>query len=146
MSRTAKPRGAPKRKTTTAVGRRPVTRTEPPRPMRSGRLVRSALFAITLAAGAGLAAYPIGDWVEQRDEISGARQRNADLQAEVERLDDELERMTGDEGVEIRGLCFGPYVRPGVETYTVPGVSGCVEHEDPTDEAADGSAEEASEP
>ncbi len=129
MSRTAKVRGASKRKATTPVGRRRATRTEPPRPIRSGRVVRTALFAMTLAAGVGLAAYPIGDWIDQREEVDAARDRNAQLRAEVDQLDAQLETLTGEEGVEIRGLCFGPYVEPGVETYTVPGVSGCVDHD-----------------
>jgi cell division protein FtsB len=133
MSRTTKSRRASKRKATTPVGRRRATRTEPPQPMRSGRVVRTALFAMTLAAGAGLAAYPIGDLVDQREEVDAARDRNAQLQAEVDQLDAELETLTGEEGVEIRGLCFGPYVKPGVETYTVPGVSGCVDHEETSD-------------
>ena len=139
MSRSAKTRGAKKRKTATAVGRRRATRTEPPRPMRSGRVVRASLFVVTLGAGVGLAAYPIGDWVEQREEIDRARERNEELRAEVEQLDEELQVLTGEEGVELRGLCFGPYVRPGVETYTVPGVSGCVDHDDPEllEDAAD---------
>lgn len=128
MSRSVSSNGASKRKTTTAVGRRRSTRTEPPRPMRSGWVVRGALFVMTLATGAGLAAYPIGDWVDQRDELDGVRDRNAELQAEVDRLDTELLVMTGEEGVKIRSLCFGPFVEPGVETYTVPGVDGCVDH------------------
>lgn len=130
MSRSSESRSAAKRKATTPVGRRRATRTEPPRPMRSGRVVRAALFSMTLAAGVGLAAYPIGDWVDQREEVDAARERNAELQAEVDRLDADLETLTGEEGVVIRGLCFGPYVEPGVETYTVPGVSGCVDHEE----------------
>jgi len=137
MSRSSKPRSAPKRKTTTAVGRRRATRTEPPRPMRSGRVVRASLFVVTLGAGAGLAAYPIGDWVEQREEVDQARLRNEELQARVAELDQELETLTGEEGVELRGLCFGPYVRPGVETYTVPGVSGCVDHDEAVEEAVE---------
>jgi hypothetical protein len=133
MTRSTSSRGASKRKTTTPVGRRHSTRTEPPRPMRSGRIVRAALFAMTLAVGASLAAYPIGDWVEQREEVDAAQDRNTQLQAEVDKLGAELKMLTGEEGVEIRGLCFGPYVRPGVETYTVPGVSGCVEHDETSD-------------
>ena len=133
MTRSPGTRGASKRKTTTPAGRRRSTRTEPPRPMRSGRIVRATLFAITLAVGVGLTAYPIGDWVEQREEVDAAQDRNIQLQAEIDGLGAELEMLTGEEGVAIRGLCFGPYVRPGVETYTVPGVSGCVEHNETSD-------------
>jgi len=133
MTRPPASRSASKRKTTTPRGRSRSTRTGPPRPMRSGRIVRAILFVLTLAAGAGLAAYPIGDWVEQREEVDAAQDRNIQLQAEVDQLAAELESLTGEEGVEIRGLCFGPYVQPGVETYTVPGVSGCVQHDETSD-------------
>ena len=99
----------------------------PSRRFRSGRIVRAGLIAATIAAGAGLAAIPVGDWFDQQAELNDARLRRAELQAEIDGIDRELESIAGEAGIEERGRCFGPYVQPGAETYSIPGVSGCVE-------------------
>ena len=99
----------------------------PPRRFRSGRLVRTGLIAVTIAGGVGLAAIPVGDWLDQQSELDEARLRRSELQAEIDEIQGEIESIIGVEGIEERGRCFGPYVPPGAETYSVPGVSGCVE-------------------
>ncbi len=88
--------------------------------------MRTGLIAATIAAGAGLAAIPVGDWFEQQSELDDARSRQAELQAEIDGIQLEIESITGESGIEERSLCFGPYVAPGVETYSIPGVRGCL--------------------
>lgn len=99
----------------------------PPRRFRSGRLIRTGLIAATIAGGVGLAAIPVGDWLDQQTELDEARLRRSELQAEIDEIEGEIESIVGVEGIEERGRCFGPYVPPGAETYSIPGVSGCVE-------------------
>ena len=98
-----------------------------PRRFRSGRIVRTGLIVATIAGGVGLAAIPVGDWLDQQGELDDARLRRTELQAEIDEIEGEIESIIGAEGIEERGRCFGPYVSPGAETYSIPGVSGCVE-------------------
>ncbi len=101
------------------------TRQAPARRFRSGRIVRGGLIAGTIAVGAGLAAIPVGDWREQQQELDDARDRRAELEAEIAEIQQEIDSMSGAAGIEERGRCFGPYVLPGAETYSIPGVRGC---------------------
>ena len=102
-----------------------------PRPPRTGRLVRAGLFAATLGVGAGLAAIPVDNWLEQRAEIDAARERRAQLQEELAEIDADIEALIGDDGLTIAARCYGPFVEVGQELYAVPGLEGCVTHPTP---------------
>ena len=93
---------------------------------RSGRAVRVVLFAVTLAVGVGLAAIPVGTWMDQRDELDDARRRQAELQTEIAEINADIEQIVGEDGLEEAALCYGQYVEPGVEVYGIPGLQGCV--------------------
>ena len=98
---------------------------------RARRLVQAGLFAATLAVGAGLAAIPVGNWFEQRDDLDEARRRRAELQAEIAELEADIEGIIGEDGLEIAARCYGPFVEVGEELYAVPGLDGCVTHPTP---------------
>ncbi|MEZ5243632.1 MAG: hypothetical protein R2707_00930 [Acidimicrobiales bacterium] len=101
------------------------------RPPRTGRLVRAGLFAATLGVGAGLAAIPVDNWLEQRAEIDGARERRAELEGEIAEIDADIEALIGEDGLTIAARCYGPFVEVGQELYAVPGLDGCVTHPTP---------------
>ncbi len=88
--------------------------------------MRTGLIAATIAAGAGLAAIPVGDWFEQQTELDEAREQRVELQAEIDGIQREIDSITGESGIEERSLCYGPYVAPGAETYSIPGMRGCL--------------------
>lgn len=102
-----------------------------PRPPRTGRIVRAGLFAATLGVGAGLAAIPVGNWVDQRGELNDARERRLELENEIAEIRADIEGIVGDHGLEIAARCYGPYVEVGEEVYAVPGLDGCVTNRDP---------------
>jgi hypothetical protein len=102
-----------------------------PRPPRAGRLVRAALFAATLGVGVGLAAIPVDNWLDQRAEIDGARERRTELQGELAEIDADIEALIGEDGLAIAARCYGPFVEVGQELYAVPGLDGCVTHPTP---------------
>ncbi len=104
---------------------------EPTQRFRSGLVVRGGLIAATIAVGAGLAAFPVGDWRDQQEELDTSRTRQAELEAEIGQIREEIDAVSGPDGIEERGMCFGPYVVPGVETYSVPGVNGCTGRDQP---------------
>ncbi len=99
---------------------------EEPRPAHSGRIVRTFLFAATLAVGAGLAAIPVDNWLDQRAEVDASRERHEQLVAELDAIEGDIEAIIGEEGLEIAARCYGPYVEVGEELYAVPGLNGCV--------------------
>lgn len=96
--------------------------TRPP----AGRVVRALLVVVTLGVGVGLAAIPVGTWMDQREELDDARQRQAELQREIDQINADIERIVGEEGLEEAALCYGQYVEPGLEVYGIPGLQGCV--------------------
>ena len=98
----------------------------PPRRFRSGRFVRVLLIGATVGLAVVLGASSVRTWAEQRDQLDDARREAADLDARIASLEAEIATRTSDEGARIEALCFGPYVEPGVEVYSIPGVSGCV--------------------
>ena len=97
-----------------------------PRRLRPSRIVRAGLFLATLGLGVGLAAIPVGTWMEQRDELDDARRRAAELEAEIAEIQAEIDWVVGEDGFKIAARCYGPYVEPGTEVYAVPGLQGCV--------------------
>ena len=99
---------------------------ESDRAPRSGRIVRAILVAATLSVGAGLAAIPVGNWVEQREDLDAARARRGELQAEITEIEADIERIVGEEGIETASRCYGFYVEVGEEVYAIAGLEGCV--------------------
>ncbi len=99
-------------------------------PVRSGRVVRTVLVAATLSVGVGLAAIPVGNWADQREELDRARIRRAELQAEIAEIEADIEGIVSAEGLEIAARCYGMFVEVGEELYQVSGLEGCVT--DPT--------------
>jgi len=98
--------------------------------LRSGRIVRAALAAVTLSVGVGLAAIPVGNWFDQRDELGEANTRRDALQAEIDRIESDIEGILGEDGLDVAARCRSFYVEPGEELYAIPGLEGCVT--DPT--------------
>ena len=97
-------------------------------PTRRSRLIPALLTVVTLGVGVGLAAIPIGNWMEQRDELDTSRERRTELRAEIAEIEADIENLVGEEGLEIAARCYGPYVEVGEEVYAVPGLNGCVTH------------------
>ncbi|MEQ8840854.1 MAG: hypothetical protein RIB98_07725 [Acidimicrobiales bacterium] len=104
---------------------------EQKRAPRSGNVVRTGLFAVTLAVGVSLAAIPVGNWLDQRSEVDDARARHEELVAEITGIDNDIEAIVGEEGLEIAARCYGPFVEVGEELYAVPGLDGCVTNPTP---------------
>jgi cell division protein FtsB len=100
------------------------------RPARSGRVARAVLVTATLGVGVGLAAIPVGNWADQREELDRARDRRTELQAEIAEIEADIAGIVSDEGLEIAARCYGMFVEVGEELYQVSGLDGCVT--DPT--------------
>jgi hypothetical protein len=93
--------------------------------------VRAGLAAVTLSVGVGLAAIPVGNWMDQRDELDEARERRDELQTEVVGIEENIEGLLGEEGLEVAARCYGLLVEVGEEVYAVPGLDGCVTNPTP---------------
>jgi cell division protein FtsB len=93
--------------------------------------VRAGLAAVTLSVGVGLAAIPVGNWMDQREELDEARERAEELQDEIDGIEDDIEGLTGEEGLEVAARCHGLLVEVGEEVYAVPGLNGCVTNPTP---------------
>ena len=92
------------------------------------RLLWVALLVGTLSAAALLGASSVRTWMELNDQQVVAGQEAADLDRRIVELEREIDRRTGAEAVRQAALCFGPYVEPGREVYTILGLEGCVAH------------------
>ncbi len=68
----------------------------------------------------------IGVAFEQRAEIRQAEILAQQLDAQIDAYTAEIEARSGAAGARREALCYGPYVEPGTEVYSVLGVSGCV--------------------
>ncbi len=99
---------------------------EPARRIAPGLVFRVGAIAATLGVGAGLAAIPVGNWLDQKAELDQAELERSVLQAEISAIESQIDLNSGEEGILERGRCFGFWVQPGAETYTIPGVDGCV--------------------
>ena len=81
--------------------------------------------AFLLLAGA-LVEPSVSSYMDQRSELSSVKQERDALQAEIDEINADIEGITDHEGLRIEARCFGPYVAPGEEVYSVPGLKGCV--------------------
>lgn len=88
--------------------------------------MRAVLIAATVSLAGVLGASSVRTWANQRNQLENARREASELDARVASLEAEIATRTSDEGARIEALCFGPYVEPGVEVYSIPGVDGCV--------------------
>ncbi len=93
---------------------------------RSTIVIRTLLLAVTLAVGVGLASFPVDTWFDQRSELREAQVERDELVDQIDLINAEIDQRLGPEGVAKAAKCFGPYVEPGSEVYSVPGVEGCV--------------------
>ncbi len=98
----------------------------PRRRFRSGHFVRFLLIAASVVVAATLGASSVRTWIDQRDQLDDARREASELDERIASLEAEIATRTSDEGARIEALCFGPYVEPGVEVYSIPGIDGCV--------------------
>lgn len=64
--------------------------------------------------------------MEQRSELASVKAERDALQAEIDEINADIEGITDEEGLRIEARCFGPYVAPGEEVYSIPGLKGCV--------------------
>jgi hypothetical protein len=104
---------------------------ETERAPRSGKIVRALLVAATLGVGVGLAAIPVGNWADQRDDLDDARVRRTELEAEIAEIEADIEGIVGEEGIETASRCYGFFVEVGEELYSIAGVEGCVTNPTP---------------
>jgi len=97
-----------------------------PRPHHLGLVIRVLLVALTLAAGFGLASFPVSTWFEQRSELRDSQAQREALLEQIDSIDVQIAQRVGPDGVAKAAKCVGLYVEPGSEVYSVPGVEGCV--------------------
>ena len=65
-------------------------------------------------------------YLEQRSELASVKDERAALEAEIAEIDADIEGIIDDEGLRNEARCYGPFVEPGEEVYSVPGLKGCV--------------------
>ena len=68
----------------------------------------------------------VSSYMEQRSELSSVKEERDALQAEIDEINADIEGFTDHEGLRIEARCYGPYVAPGEEVYSIPGLNGCV--------------------
>ncbi len=90
------------------------------------RLLLASLVVVIAAAASLLGASSVRTWIKQDDQQQEAESVKQQLNAEIAALEGEIARRTSDDGVRREALCFGPYVTPGTEVYSVSGLEGCV--------------------
>ena len=90
------------------------------------RLLVAALSLTVIAAAALFGASSVQTWMDQNDQRADAEALAAELDARVAELEAEISLRTSSDGARREALCFGPYVEPGTEVYSVMGLHGCV--------------------
>ncbi len=90
------------------------------------RILLLVLVTAILSVALLLGRSSLSTWNEQDRQRSQAEQVTRELEERVNVLEQELKWRTSDEAVRQAALCFGPYVEPGTEVYTVAGLRGCV--------------------
>ena len=81
--------------------------------------------AFVLLAGV-LVEPAVSSYLEQRSELASVKDERAALEAEVAEINADIEGIIDDEGLRHEARCYGPFVEPGEEAYSVPGLNGCV--------------------
>lgn len=85
------------------------------------------LLAVGFLLLAGVLVEPsVSSYMEQRSELESVKAERDAIQAEIDEINADIEGITDDEGLRIEARCFGPYVAPGEEVYSIPGLKGCV--------------------
>ncbi len=91
--------------------------------------MKKVLFLLVAAFSllAGVLVEPsVNSYLEQRSELETVKAERAALQAEIDEINADIEGIIGDEGLRHEARCYGPYVEPGEEVYSLPGLKGCV--------------------
>ena len=65
-------------------------------------------------------------YLEQRSELASVKDERAALKAEIAEINADIEGIIDDKGLRNEARCYGPFVEPGEEVYSVPGLKGCV--------------------
>ncbi len=65
-------------------------------------------------------------YLEQRSELASVKDERAALKAEIAEINADIQGIIDDEGLRNEARCYGPFVEPGEEVYSVPGLKGCV--------------------
>lgn len=81
--------------------------------------------AFVLLAGV-LVEPAVSSYLEQRSELASVKDERAALEAEIAEINADIEGIIDDEGLRNEARCYGPFVEPGEEVYSVPGLKGCV--------------------
>ncbi len=81
--------------------------------------------AFVLLAGV-LVEPAVSGYLEQRSELASVKDERAALEAEIAEINADIEGIIDDEGLRNEARCYGPFVEPGEEVYSVPGLKGCV--------------------
>ena len=68
----------------------------------------------------------VSSYLEQRSELASVKDERAALEAEIAEINADIEGIIDDEGLRNEARCYGPFVEPGEEVYSVPGLQGCV--------------------
>ena len=68
----------------------------------------------------------VSSYMDRRSELESVRAERDALVAEIDEINADIEGITDDEGLRIEARCYGPYVEPGEEVYSIPGLRGCV--------------------
>ena len=81
--------------------------------------------AFVLLAGV-LVEPSFSSYLEQRSELESVKQERSALEAEIAEINADIKGIIDDEGLRHEARCYGPFVEPGEEVYSVPGLRGCV--------------------
>ena len=85
------------------------------------------LLAVGFLLLAGVLVEPsVSSYMDRRSELESVKAERDAIQAEIDEINADVEGITDDEGLRIEARCFGPYVAPGEEVYSIPGLKGCV--------------------
>ena len=68
----------------------------------------------------------VRSYLEQRRELASVKEERAALEVEIAEINADIEGIIDDEGLRNEARCYGPFVEPGEEVYSVPGLKGCV--------------------